>query len=100
MIDDLLIVLSGSEQKRIQDLTKKILACKLLSSLYSTLQKDFLHTSGSQIAKKAFEHLVNRGAIKRTDFNGTEMGKFLLQKLVSIRSEILDGSQELKEFFR
>ncbi len=92
--------LIGSEEKRTNDLVKRIGACKLVGCVYAGLDKERLHSASSSIARSAYEILKSRGQPLKGDFTGKELGKFLVSRLTSFRSVPIDRSSTLSEIFR
>ncbi len=100
VLEGLLTKLFGAEEKRMTELVRRIGSCKLVGCMYGRLNKDFVHTAASEIAKNAYEFLAKAGQTRSQSLTGKEMGQFLVGKLVSFRSEVIDGSPELQEYFR
>ena len=77
---------------------RKMVTFKLFGQLYAKARKDAVHSKGSVITKKAFEHIPNP---QETEFDGKELSKFLVKQLKEIRESSSRGfSKDLKEIHR
>ena len=97
----LISALHGSEAERLESMNLKIGSLRLLASLYAKSPKDNVHSQNSELTQKAFNLLRDNLEISRdAKYNGKEMSQFLVKRLKKMRSEIIDGSSEVKERFR
>ena len=93
--------LHGSETERMELMALKICGLKLIASLYAKSPKDVVHSQSSPLTEKAFNFLKdNREVSTDLTYNGKEMSQFLVKRLKKMRSEIIDGTPEVKENFR
>ncbi|TRY70547.1 hypothetical protein TCAL_02828, partial [Tigriopus californicus] len=89
------------KERRIDTLVTKITVFKILGAVYGKLSIEKVHSSSSEIAKVALPFLQSRKQVKEgATMTGKEMSIFLVRMLQSVKSEVMDGSEELKEYFR
>lgn len=100
-LETFFLPMSGMEEKRIDVLVTKITVFKILGAVYGKLSMEKVHSSSSEIAKTAFPFLKIKKQVKEgANMTGKEMSIFLVRMLQSVKSEIMDGSEQLKEYFR
>ena len=97
----LLQPIHGSEKERIECMSLKMGGLQLLSILYAKAPKDIVHSQSSELTKRVFQFLKeNRSISTDATFNGKELSQYLVKQLKKMRSEIIDGSSRVQEFFR
>ena len=97
----MLTQLHGTEQERLESMADKTMSLKLIATLYAKAPKEVVHCQTSELTEKVFFFLKEHREISiDSTFNGKEMSQFLVKRLKKMRAEIIDGSSDVKEYFR
>ena len=79
-----------------------MISFKLFADMYSALDINMVYSEVSSITKKSYEILEDKQKIsaKTSENPSRELTKYLIQRLKTLRAEMIDGSDLLQEMFR
>ena len=79
-----------------------MISFKLFADMYSALDINMVYSEASSITTKSYEILKGKQKIsaKASENPSRELTKYLIQRLKTLRAEMIDGSDLLQEMFR